>query len=209
LISQDIRSRAFLLYFSRPLSRFEYLLGKLSTLWVYLALISVVPCLVLYCMGVCLSPSLTVVTATWDIPIRIVGAAIVLMLPASSLALCLSSLSQESRNAGFAWFAIWILGWFTFGAVTFAEAFHTHDRFQRRDRMQRFDRFQNHGEQEAEQKESSWTHVSLYHTLGRVQNWVFGFSKLTDVLVSIAILLAVTLISLAILYRQISAPMRI
>ena len=42
LISQDIRSRAFLLYFSRPLTRGEYLLGKLGTLCAYLAMISTV-----------------------------------------------------------------------------------------------------------------------------------------------------------------------
>ena len=33
LISQDIRSRAFLLYFSRPLTRAEYLFGKLASIW--------------------------------------------------------------------------------------------------------------------------------------------------------------------------------
>ena len=37
LISQDVRSRAFLLYFSRPLARWQYALGKLATVWFYLA----------------------------------------------------------------------------------------------------------------------------------------------------------------------------
>lgn len=43
MISQDVRSRAFLLYFSRPLTRGEYLLGKLASVWVYLSLISTLP----------------------------------------------------------------------------------------------------------------------------------------------------------------------
>ena len=58
-------------------------------------------------------------------------------------------------------------------------------------------------------EESSWTHLSLYHTLGRVQSWVFGFTPLDDVLVPIGILVSITLLSLLILLRNISAPMRV
>ena len=62
LISQDIRSRAFLLYFSRPLTRMEYLVGKTASLWAYLAMITAVPALSLYAIGVVLSPNLSVVS---------------------------------------------------------------------------------------------------------------------------------------------------
>ncbi len=194
LISQDIRSRAFLLYFSRPLTRTEYLLGKLGTLWAFLGLISVGPALVLYVMGVFLSPNLNVVVATWDLPLRIIAASIVLILPTSALALCLSSMTQESRYAGFSWFAIWILGWFTYGALSSAEAMNAGARFQRDGAIQ--------------VHQSVWTHLSLYHTLGRVQSWVFGFSGFNEARFSIAILLAITIVALAITFRRISAPMR-
>ena len=83
LISQDVRSRAFLLYFSRPLTRGEYLLGKLASVWAYLSVISTMPALALYVLGVLLSPNLGVVSATWDLPFRIVAASLVLMLPTS------------------------------------------------------------------------------------------------------------------------------
>ncbi len=196
LISQDIRSRAFLLYFSRPLTRAEYLLGKLASVWVYLSLISTIPALGLYVLGVLLSPNLSVVAVTWDLPFRIIAASVVLMLPTSVLALCFSSLTQESRYAGFAWFALWILGWFTYGAVTSAEIYN--------------------GQQEALRtgqqfvvEESSWTHLSLYHTLGRVQSWVFGFSEFRDIQVSMLILIGITVIALGILIHRISAPMRV
>jgi ABC-2 type transport system permease protein len=193
LISQDIRSRAFLLYFSRPLTRGEYILGKLATLWTYLSLISTLPALSLYLMGVLLSPSLNVTFATWDIPFRIVIASVVLMLPTSVLALAMSSLTQESRYAGFAWFAVWVLGWFTFGAATSAEAFNAS--------------VQQSGPMVLDN--SPWTHLSLYHTLGRVQRWVFGFADFRDVTFSLLILICVTVVSLAILVRRISAPMRV
>ena len=142
------------------------------------------------------SANLSVVAVTWDLPFRIVAASIVLMLPTSVLTLCFSSLTQESRYAGFAWFAVWILGWFTYGAVTSAEIYN--------------------GQQEAMRtgrpfvlEDSSWTHLSLYHTLGRVQSWVFGFSEIRDVQVSMMILIGITVIALGILIHRISAPMRV
>lgn len=204
LISQDIRSRAFLLYFSRPLTRGEYLFGKLASLWGYLAVISTLPALALYLLGVLLSPNLSVVAATWDLPLRIIAASIVLMLPTSVLALCFSSLTQETRYASFAWFALWILGWFTYGAATSADAYNA---------SQSSFEVQRHGRGFARpvivEKESPWTHLSLYHTLGRVQRWIFGFAKFEDVLISTILLVIVTLVSLAVVFQRISAPMRV
>ena len=51
LISRDVRSRAFLLYFSRPIGRFEYILGKLLIPAVFIAFITCLPALVLYVFG--------------------------------------------------------------------------------------------------------------------------------------------------------------
>lgn len=206
LISQDIRSRAFLLYFSRPLTRCEYLLGKLASLWGYLALISMVPAIALYVLGVLLSPSLSVIASTWDLPLRIIGASVVLMVPTSMLAICFSSLTQESRYAGFAWFAIWILGWFTYGAATSAEAFNAgQEAYQAQQEGRRF----RQPMFSAEIKESRWTHLSLYHTLGRVQRWMFGFADFEEVMVSAGILGGLTIIAFMVTYYRISAPMRV
>ncbi len=210
LISQDIRSRAFLLYFSRPLTRAEYLFGKVASLWAYLAVISTVPALALYLLGILLSPDLSVITATWDLPLRIIGASIVLMLPTSVLAICFSSLTQESRYAGFAWFAIWILGWFTYGAATSAEALRAGNDVVQAQREDRPDRPRRRFARPLfEIKESHWTHLSLYHTLGRVQRWMFGFAEFKDVMVSTIILVVLTVTSLGITYYRISAPMRV
>ncbi len=200
LISQDIRSRAFLLYFSRPLSRGQYVLGKLATLWTFLSIVTAAPALVLYVMGVLLSPHLGVIAATWDLPLRIMAASVVLMLPTSMLALCFSSMTKESRFAAFVWFVVWILGWFTFVAATTAAALNSPD-VERTRRGMRVVRYAL--------EESAWTNLSLYHTLGRVQSWVFGFTPFEEVLVPLGILMSVTLLSLLILLRKISAPMRV
>ncbi len=188
LISQDVRSRAFLLYFSRPLSRWEYILGKTGTVWFYLALISTLPALSLYVLGVLLSPQLEVVRATWDLPLRIVAASAVLMVPTASLALCLSSMTQESRYAGFAWFAIWVLGWFTYGIMGATEVF---------------------SRPTTSAGQVPWrTHLSLYHTLGQVQSWVFGFQDFQSARLSCLILVVLTVLALIIVFRRVAAPMR-
>ena len=62
LISQDLRTRAYLIYFARPISRMEYIAGKIGVVAFYLIAIATLPALILYIMGVMLSPSLEVDT---------------------------------------------------------------------------------------------------------------------------------------------------
>ena len=192
LISQDIRSRAFLLYFSRPLGRGEYILGKLATIWAYLCMITLLPALVLYVLGILLSPEVGVIAATWDLPFRVLAATVVISVPTASLALCISSYTQESRYAAFAWFAIWILGWVTFGVLSTVETIAASGG---KDPMPFSD-------------ESPWIYCSLYHTLGRVQSWVFGFADFQQIQWSALLLVALTCISLFVLFRRVDAPMR-
>lgn len=156
LISYDLRSRAYLLYLSRPLSPAEYLLGKASVLWFLLLAIATLPALCVYFFGVLISPTWKVMFDTWDLPLRVVAATIVLALPTSALAIFYSSMTTESRFAGFAWFATWIVGWVTYSVLTTASAIG-----------------QNSGEDIAAQFHK-WQSVSPFHTLGQVQTIVFG-----------------------------------
>lgn len=184
LIARDVRSKGFLLYFSRPLTPLEYLFAKAMIVWFFLALMTTLPALLLYLIGVLLSPSLAVALDTWDLPLRIVGASIVLMVPTTALALLFSSVTAESRFAGFAWFTVWALGWIAYFAV----------------RIVRID----------EDLDPRWTAVSLYHTLGSVQRWIFGVEPaLRNVWYSVAILVGLTVFSVAVLLRRVSAPIRI
>jgi len=187
LIAQDVRSRAFTLYFSRPLTRIEYIFGKLATLWAYVLLITTIPALLSYLLGVLLSPELNVVAHTWDLPLKIVAASAVLVIPTTTLALAISSLTTETRYASFAWFAVWAVGWVTYIvlSLTALDSGRTLDR--------------------------KWTLVSLYHTLGIVQEWVFGLGPSPDfdqILPWAALLAAITVVSLVVLFRRVSAPMR-
>jgi ABC-2 type transport system permease protein len=191
LISHDIRSRAFLIYFSKPITRWEYILGKMGTVAFFLAMITTLPALILYFAGVVLSPDLSVLFLTWDLPLRIALASIVLIVPTTSVALMFSSLTTESRYAGFGWFAIWILGSVSY-SVLMAFAIAT--------KGGRFDPNTDVGWQ---------TLLSPYHTLGVVQSWIFDMhGKNAPIVLSIVLLVFVTVGSLAIVYRRVSLPMR-
>jgi hypothetical protein len=180
LISQDFRSRAFLLYFSRPITPLEYACGKAIVIWGYLAAVTTLPALVMYVVGVLLSPSISVVFDTWDIPLRVLAASGVLLIPTTSLALFFSSLTTESRYAGFAWFAVWGLGWAAYANL------------------------------EALDLGRQWSMISLYHVLGHVQTWVFGLSTdLDEVTSSATLLLVVTVLPLIVLLARVAAPMRV
>lgn len=191
LISQDLRTKAYLIYFSRPISAWEYVLGKATVLVVYLSLLTVAPALTLYVLGVLLSPDLSVLRHTWDLPLRIVAASAIVIIPTTSLALCYSSLTRETRYAGFAWFATCILGWVAYAALSARD-------------------FGEQGMAGLGAASGRWMLLSLYHTLGRVENWVFGLES--DPIRSLHAAYALTILtvlSLSIVLRRVTSPIRV
>jgi ABC-2 type transport system permease protein len=191
LVSYDLRSRAYLLYLSRPLTPLEYLIGKMAVLWFLLAMITAVPALLVYFAGLLLSPNLTAFFLTWDLPVRIVAVTAVTVLPLSAVCICYSSLTSESRFATFAWFATWILGWVSYGILTSG--------FLLRGRNSRFDiESLNH-----------WRLVSPYHTLDFIQSWMFGLREFSsDLAIAMALVAAVTIVSIFVAHRRIANTLR-
>lgn len=183
LISRDLRTRSHLLYFSRPLGMLEYLFGKAAIVAGYLFLVSTLPAVTLYILGVMLSPNLDVVWDTWDLPLRILIASFVLVIPTTAIALCFSSLTEDSRYASFGWFAMWVIGWVAYANLTLIDV-------------------GSMGNPQLGQP-SRWAFVSLYHTLGELQTVIFGFHVASDrIWTASVILTAATLISLLIICRR-------
>ena len=121
LISRDLRAKAWLVYFTRPVGPTEYLLGKATILGALVAAITVLPALSLWLMGVLVSPSMWVAVDTWDLPLKAVAASAVLAVPTVLLALAYSSVTAESRIASFAWFATWAACWIAHSTLTTAD----------------------------------------------------------------------------------------
>lgn len=196
LISRDIRSRAFLLYFSRPIGSFEYITGKLLVPACYIILVTTLPALVLYLFAIAMSPDLSVIGSTWEIPFKIALATIALVVPTSLLALMLSSLTQESRFANFSWFAIWALGHGAWFAVVFVVAVQL-------DTNPFTPEVLNHP------TVKNWSILSLYNSLGDVQAWIFGFRDFGEIQRSWWVLIVISLFSWLVLNYRVSAPIRI
>ncbi len=117
LISQDLRFNAIPLYLSRPVRRFEYFLGKLGVIAVYLSVVTIVPVVVAFALGFGfgLDPSVFRDTA------RLLCASIafggIVVVSAGLLMLALSSLSRNSRYVGAMWLGLWLVGDFASGIL--------------------------------------------------------------------------------------------
>jgi ABC-2 type transport system permease protein len=109
LVSQDLRFNAMPLYFSRPLRRFDYFLGKLGVIAAFLSLVAIVPSIVAWILGAAFSLDLSVIRDTFPVMLGAVAYGVVIVLSAGTLMLAISSLSRNSRYVGAMWIGIWIV----------------------------------------------------------------------------------------------------
>ncbi|HEY3121592.1 MAG TPA: hypothetical protein VGL15_13270 [Vicinamibacteria bacterium] len=102
LIANDLRTGAILVYLSRPLTRRDYVLGKLGVLLALNLMVTLVPGLLLYAIALSLAAEQFVkLELAWIGP-AIVLHSVVIALALSLVALAISSLSKNARVAGFA-----------------------------------------------------------------------------------------------------------
>jgi ABC-2 type transport system permease protein len=109
LISQDIRFNALPLYFSRPLRRIDYFLGKLGVIGYFLGMVLVVPAIVAYVLGLMFSMDISILTDTFPLLLASIAYGAVMTLSAGLLMLALSSLSRNSRYIGLFWIGVWFI----------------------------------------------------------------------------------------------------
>jgi ABC-2 type transport system permease protein len=109
LISRDLRFNALPLYFSRPLRRIDYFLGKLGVVVAFLGLVLVVPSAIAWLLGLLFSLDLSIVRDTFPLLLASLAYGVVLSVSAGLLILALSSLSRNSRYVGLFWLGIWFV----------------------------------------------------------------------------------------------------
>jgi ABC-2 type transport system permease protein len=109
LISQDLRFNAIPLYFSKPLRRIDYFIGKLGVIGVCLGAVAVLPAVFAYLLGVCFSLDLSIVPATFRIVAASVGYGLIVVLSAGALMLAFSALSRNSRYVAILWAGFWLV----------------------------------------------------------------------------------------------------
>ena len=109
LISQDLRSNALPLYLSRPISRFEYFLGKFGVIAVRLSLVTWIPALVAYIVGLGFSADIMVIRDTWRVLVGAMVYGVIVIISAGMIILAFSALTRNSRFVGFLWIVFWVM----------------------------------------------------------------------------------------------------
>lgn len=118
LISQDLRYNALPLYFSRPLRRMDYFLGKLGVIMAFLVMVIIVPSLVAYVLGLLFSLDITIVRDTLGLILSVLAYGLVIAISAGTLMLALSCLSRNSRYIALFWLVIWLVSSAVAGILT-------------------------------------------------------------------------------------------
>ena len=90
LISQDLRFNALPLYFSRPLRRSDYFIGKLGVIGGFLGMVIIVPSLIAYVLGMAFSLDVTILRDTFPLLLSVIAYGVVIAVSAGTLILALS-----------------------------------------------------------------------------------------------------------------------
>ena len=106
LIASDLRTGAILVYLSRPLTRRDYVMGKLGVLLALNLSVTLAPGLLLYLIALALAPEMFAKWGLAWIAPAIVLHSLVLSLVMSLLTLAVSSLSRSARVAGIGFFGL-------------------------------------------------------------------------------------------------------
>jgi ABC-2 type transport system permease protein len=117
LISQDLRYNALPLYFSRPLRRIDYFLGKLGVIVGLLSMVIIVPAIIAYLLGLLFSIDISILRDTFGLLLSVIAYGLVIAISAGLLILALSSLSRNSRYIALMWLGIWLIGNVTAGVL--------------------------------------------------------------------------------------------
>lgn len=109
LVAEDRRAGAHLLYFARPLTRFDYLAAKFLVVAFYGALGALLPGILICLVATFASPAWSFVKQQGDVILATVGFGCLWTVLVSSVVLCVSSLASRRTFAligVFAWFLL-------------------------------------------------------------------------------------------------------
>jgi len=99
MIAEDVRRKAHLLYFARPLTRLDYLLGKWLPLALLGSLATLVPGLVICSVAALASPHWSFLTEEGDTIPKLLAYSCVSVAVLTSVVLAISSLCQRKTHA--------------------------------------------------------------------------------------------------------------
>lgn len=114
LIAHDLASQAIVIYNSKALTRWDYLAGKFTIVASILSLVWIFPILSSWLFGNILAPDWAFFFHTFPSLIRGLAVGIVATISLSSIALAVSSLAKKTGTA----IAFWIMGWISLNLIS-------------------------------------------------------------------------------------------
>jgi hypothetical protein len=178
LIASDRRYRALQLYFSKPLTPLDYILGKLGILGAFLVLTVWVPILLLWLFGVIIEPTAQYFAAIWFVPLSLTAYTLLLIAVAGLLILALSAVGEKGVFIAGAWIILFGYGPFQLVILLLREL----------------------------SGQAFWSLLSLERDLDQVGAWVFG--RVTDSELHPAFSLLVLVAAVAVCYRVLQRRIR-
>ena len=106
LIANDLKNNSLQLYFSKPLTRLDYLVGKSAIVMILMAFLTVVPGVILFLERTLLPNGMDFLKDNYWMLGSIVLYSFILTLPTGLLILALSSITRNSRYAAISFIAI-------------------------------------------------------------------------------------------------------
>jgi len=118
LIVRDRKFNALPIYFSKPVSFWDYVIGKFIIIAFYSSLITLVPGLLLFLMCVLLSSGTAFLEAYYWVPFSIIGFCLLIIFIQGGLILALSSAARGMRSVTIFFFALLIFPWILQGILS-------------------------------------------------------------------------------------------
>jgi len=106
LIANDLKANALQIYFSKPITRRDYVMGKLGVLFFFLALPTLVPGMLLFFLAVLFKSDSSFLEQNYWVPASVLGYSLLIIATYSVVMLAVSSLSKSSRFAGIVFAAL-------------------------------------------------------------------------------------------------------
>ena len=106
LIANDLKNNSLQLYFSKPLTLFDYLTGKFVVIAVLISFVTLVPGVLLFLESVLVAETTDFLKEWHWIFWSIIGYSLILIIPASFLILALSSMTKSNLYAAVVFAAI-------------------------------------------------------------------------------------------------------
>lgn len=118
LVSNDLKANALQIYLSKPITRRDYVIGKLGVLVFFLSLPTLVPALLLYLLAILFGTNLTYFRDNLWVLASIVAYSLAIVFTYALVMLALSSLSKSSRFAGINFAAVFFFSQILYGILS-------------------------------------------------------------------------------------------